>query len=226
VGDRGDEILAMQWAVKTLQKKIKKPLCIDSADPEVLDAGLNALDAQGLINSTTAETKSLEPVVSLASDYDTPVIALAMDENGIPETVEGRLNACQKIADACESQEVPLENIYFDPLVIPISTDATQGLVTLDTLAMIKKHFPGAKTVMGLSNVSFGLPARMKINAAFLHMAIHSGLDAALMDPAIEELISAIRTGEAIVGKDRHFRRYTRAYRTIRTEDLALNRAS
>ena len=99
------------------------------------------------------------------------------------------------------------------PLVIPVSTDIRQGLVTLETISRIKAGFKGAKTVMGLSNVSFGLPARPGLNAAFLHMAIFTGLDAAIADPMDEQLMAAVRTAEVLVGKDRHCRRYSRAFR-------------
>jgi 5-methyltetrahydrofolate--homocysteine methyltransferase len=146
-----------------------------------------------------------------------PIVALPMGEKGIPSTSEGRINACRKIAAACEALDVALENLLFDPLVMPISTDAKQGVITLNTLTAIKQEFPQAKTVMALSNVSFGLPARMTVNEAFLHMAIFAGLNAAIMDPEQERLLSAIRTGEAIIGKDRHFRRYIRAYRKKKT---------
>ena len=108
---------------------------------------------------------------------------------------------------------VPIANIFFDPLVLPISADGTQGKITLETLKAIKSTFPEAKTVMGLSNVSFGLPSRKMINAAFMNMAIYAGLDAAIINPTEKIMIDAILTGEAIVGKDRHFRKYSRAFR-------------
>ncbi len=214
VGSRDDEIVSIQWAIETIQEEVETPLCIDSADPAVLEAGLKARHGRpSLINSTKAKEKNLEQVVPLARRYNTPLIGLAMDEVGIPKTVGDRLRACENIAAACEKHGVSLETLYFDPLVIPISTDIKQGLVTLMTLAEIKKQLPGAKTVMGLSNVSYGLPGRTRLNVAFLHMAIYAGLDAAIMDPLDEALVGAVKTAEALVGKDRHCRRYTRAFR-------------
>jgi 5-methyltetrahydrofolate--homocysteine methyltransferase len=103
--------------------------------------------------------------------------------------------------------------LYFDPLVIPVSTDIKQGLVTLATLAEIKKQLPGAKTVMGLSNVSYGLPGRTSLNTAFLHMAVYAGLDAAIMDPLDQPLMRAVKTADVLVGNDRHCRRYMKAFR-------------
>nr|HDN01192.1 methyltetrahydrofolate cobalamin methyltransferase [Deltaproteobacteria bacterium] len=217
VGSQEDEIVSIRWAVKAIQGAIEIPLCIDSADPCVLEAGLRMRDGRpSLINSTKAEEKNLAQVVPLASRYQTPIIGLAMDETGIPRTVEDRLHACENIASACEEYGVPIENVYFDPLVLPVSTDINQGLVTLHTIAEIKKRFPAAKTVMGLSNVSYGLPGRTGLNAAFLHMAVYAGLDAAIMDPLNQTMTSAVKAAEVLVGKDRHCRKYTRAFRGIR----------
>jgi 5-methyltetrahydrofolate--homocysteine methyltransferase len=136
-----------------------------------------------------------------------------MDESGIPGDVEGRLRACEKIAHACNRDNVPLERVLFDPLVLPVSTDITQGIVTLETIKRIKSRFPGAKTVAGLSNVSFGLPERAHLNSAFIILSIYAGLDAAIADPLNEGLMSAVRSAEALLGRDRHCRRYIRAIR-------------
>jgi 5-methyltetrahydrofolate--homocysteine methyltransferase len=213
-GTRQDEIEAMQWAVATLNKVLDKPLCIDSADPAVLEAGLEAMAGRpAMINSTKADSKNLAAVLPLAARFEAPLVALAMDDKGIPKTVEGRINACQAIAAGCRTYQVPITSVFFDPLVLPVSTDSSQGKVTLDTLAAIKITFPGACTTMGLSNISFGLPGRTLINAAFLQMAIYAGLDAAIMDPLNEEMMQAARTGDALMGKDRHFRKYSRAVR-------------
>jgi 5-methyltetrahydrofolate--homocysteine methyltransferase len=213
-GTQQDEIEAMRWAVTKINEAIDKPLCIDSADHMVLEAGLEAMEGRpAMINSTKADTKYLASVLPLAKRFEAPVVALAMDHEGIPETVEGRIKACRIITERCKEYKVPIESIFFDPLVLPVSTDARQGKVTLDTLAAIKETFPGARTTMGLSNVSFGLPGRALLNTAFLQMAIFAGLDAVIMDPMNEDMMQAARTGEALMGKDRHFRKYSRAFR-------------
>jgi len=213
-GTQQDEIDAMQWAVTTLNKVIEKPLCIDSADPVVLEAGLEAMAGRpAMINSTKADAKNLNAVLPLAARFDTPVVALAMDDLGIPKCVTGRINACRAIAEGCQAHNVPISSVFFDPLVLPVSTDGSQGKVTLDTLAAIKENFPEAKTTMGLSNISFGLPGRALMNAAFLQMAIYAGLDGTIMDPLNENMMQAARTGGALMGKDRHFRKYSRAFR-------------
>jgi 5-methyltetrahydrofolate--homocysteine methyltransferase len=213
-GSQDDEISAMQWAIEIIQDEIETPLCIDSADPILLKTALEVRDGRiSLINSTKAEDDNLKEIIPLAVRHNASLIALAMDEHGIPKSVQDRLNACEKIAEACIRFGLSLDKVFFDPLVLPISTDIQQGRVTLDTLAGIKKEFPTAKTVMGLSNVSYGLPKRAGLNAAFLHMAVFVGLDAAIMDPLDQHMMAAVRTAEVLVGKDRHCRRYTRALR-------------
>ena len=213
-GSRNDEILAMQWAIEIIQNKIETPLCIDSADPILLEAALEVRNGRtSLINSTKAEDDNLKEIVPLAVRHNASLIALAMDKHGIPKTIKDRLTACEKIAEACHRFGLSLDKVFFDPLVLPVSTDIQQGRVTLDTLTEIKKEFSTAKTVMGLSNISYGLPDRAGLNAAFLHMAVSAGLDAAIMDPLDQQMMTAVSTAEVLVGKDRHCRRYTRAFR-------------
>jgi cobalamin-dependent methionine synthase I len=214
VGSLEDEIESVQWAVESIQEYISTPLCIDSADPKVLETGLKILNTKpGMINSAKAEKSHLEAVVPLAAEHDSFLIALAMDESGIPKTVEGRLRCCETILNACEKHGVSVDHLYVDPLVMPISTDINSGMVTLKTLAAIKEKFPGARTVTGLSNVSYGLPRRGRLNIAYLHMCISAGLDAAIIDPLDQPLMAAVKTGEVLAGKDRHCRRYMRAFR-------------
>lgn len=214
VGSFEDEIESITWAVKNIQEQVDTPLCIDSADPRVMETGLKILDNKpAMINSVKAEKSNLEAIVPLAAEYGSFLIALAMDESGIPKTVDGRLRCCDTILGACEKFGVSIQNLYIDPLVMPISTDINSGMVTLKTLAAIKEKFPGAKTVTGLSNVSYGLPERGRLNVAYLHMCISAGLDAAIIDPLDQPLIEAVKTGEVLAGKDRHCRRYMRTFR-------------
>ena len=215
IGSREDEIQAMEWAVESIQREVETPLCIDSADPAVLESGLKSRNGRpSLINSAKAEKESLEEVVPLANTYSAPLIALTMDESGIPKTVDDRLQAAEKVATACERLGVPIEDIFFDLLVMPISTDVKHGLKTLAAITEVKKQFPGCKTVLGISNISYGLPARGRLNSGFLCMAVYAGLDAAIIDPMEDEISAAVKTAEVRVGRDRHCRKYTRAFRT------------
>ena len=213
-GSRDDEIAAMDWAVKLVSEAVDAPISVDSADPGVIEAGLKALNGKkALINSVKAEEKMLDAVMGLVKGYDCEVVALAMDEKGIPPTVDERLKACEKIASFCSKSGVELGKVYFDPLVLPISADVTQGMTTLKTIEAIKTAIPEAHTVMGLSNVSYGLPARKKLNLGFLQMAIYAGLDAAIADPLDAEFMSAVKTAEVLVGRDKRCKRYTRQFR-------------
>ena len=209
-----EERSSMKWAVNLVQEHTDKGICVDSPDPAVLRAGLEEIDIKrAMINSTTAETERLEAVIPIAAEYEAPLIALAMDDTGIPATVEGRIRACETIEEACEKAGIAMQRLLFDPLVLPISTDASQGVVTLNTIKEIKERFPQGKTVAGLTNISFGLPAREQICCTFLQMAILSGLDAAIMNPLCGKTITAVRSAEAVLGRDRHFRRYMRLFR-------------
>jgi 5-methyltetrahydrofolate corrinoid/iron sulfur protein methyltransferase len=213
-GDAASEAEAMRWAVETIQAKVDTPLCIDSADPDILKAGLEARDGRpAMINSSKAEDKSLATIAPLAAEFKAPLVGLAMDEKGIPKTVDERLAAGRKLVEACRDLGMPDQDIFLDPLVLPVSTDIKQGMVTLDTLAAFKENFPEVKSVMGLSNISFGLPGRAGINAAFLHMAIYAGLDSAIGNPMDQKFMTAVREAEVLAGKDRHCRRYTRFMR-------------
>ena len=213
-GSRDDEIAAMDWAVKLVSEAVDAPISVDSADPGVIEAGLKALNGKkALINSVKAEEKTLDAAMGLVKGYDCEVVALAMDEKGIPPTVDERLKACEKIASFCSKSGVELGKVYFDPLVLPISADVTQGMTTLKTIEAIKTAIPEAHTVMGLSNVSYGLPARKKLNLGFLQMAIYAGLDAAIADPLDAEFMSAVKTAEVLIGRDKRCKRYTRQFR-------------
>lgn len=213
-GTARDEVDAMDWAVRTVLEATEKAICVDSSDPAVLEAGLAAAEGrETMINSAKAGSDDLHTVVNLAVRFGSVLVGLAMDETGIPKSAEGRLDACAKIADACAKAGLPLERVYFDPLVMPVSTDSKQAMVTMNTIVGIKERFPGARTVMGLSNVSFGLPARSRVNTAFLHMSAFAGLDAAIADPLDKELMLAVKTAHVLLGKDRHCRKYLKAFR-------------
>jgi 5-methyltetrahydrofolate--homocysteine methyltransferase len=213
-GTAEDEINDMKWLVGLLLNSVGCKLCIDSADPAVLKAGIEAGGARvGMVNSVKATEENIAEVMPLAAGKGLPLIALCMDESGIPKDAETRLKACEKILKGAEAHGMPAENLYFDPLVMPVSTDITQGATTLETLRGIKENFPKAKTVLALSNISFGLPKRTLINQAMAHMAQYIGVDALLTSPLDSALMTAVKAGEAVMGRDRHCRKYSRAAR-------------
>ena len=210
---RDFDIESMEWAVEKIQEVVDKPLTIDSPDAKTLEAGLRRCQQKAMINSVTAEPGKLENILPLAKEFDSEIIALALGDEGIPPDVEGRLRACQKIAESAQKQGIALEKLYFDPLVLTVSADNSQGLITLEALRGIKSQLPEAKTTLGLSNISFGLPGRSLVNRSFLLMAIYAGLDSAVIDPLDRKLMSVVKAGEMVLGKDNYCVNYLRAYK-------------
>ena len=215
VGTGEDEAETLEWALSVVRSATAKPLALDSADPRVLARGLElCCEDRPFINSVNGEEEQLEGVLPLVAKYTCPVVALAMDESGIPETAQARLEVCRRIMERASALGISAADVYFDPLVLPISADCEQGRVTLDTLGMIKSDMPEASTVIGLSNISFGLPMRGVINRAMLAISAYSGLDAAVIDPTDRDLMAAALAGEAIASRDRYCRSYMKAYRS------------
>ena len=213
-GTEQDEIESMRWAIKIVMDTVDTKLCIDSDNPVVLEAGIEAAgERAGMINSTKGSQKSLDAVMPLAAKTGLPLIGLAMDDRGIPKTAEERLEIAGNILTAASALNVPEENIYIDPLVMPVSTDITQGAVTLETVKQIKQKYPKAKCVLAVSNVSFGLPKRAYANSALISMAAFLGAEAVLINPLHKALMAAALASETLLGRDRHCRKYTKAAR-------------
>lgn len=211
---RGEKAAAMQWLVQTVQQAVATPLVIDSDESEVIAAALEVYKGEKvLINSVTAEPDKLKTIGAMAAAHKAGVVALAMGESGIPQTAQERIGYCRTIMEELVKLGLEPSDIYFDPLVIPVSVDQEQARVTLQTITSIKDGFEGARTVMGLSNISYGLPARRLINRTFLAMAAYAGLDAAILDPLDARIVSASRAADVLTGSDRFCRRYSRAHR-------------
>jgi cobalamin-dependent methionine synthase I len=210
----GNEVESMKWALEVVAGATEKPVSLDSSDPAVLVKGLEICgESKPFINSASGELSKTECVIPLAAEYNCPIVALPIDESGIPDTPEGRLEICHRILACAGRWGVPEVDLYFDPLVIPISTEHRQGLIALETLSLIKSELPGVRTVLGLSNISYGLPKRHLLNRSLLTMAVFIGLDAVLMDATETGLIAALRAAEAVAGSDEFCRRYVKAYR-------------
>ncbi len=201
------------WLVKTVQDVTDVKLCLDSPNPESLSAAIDKAYAAPMINSISAESDKIKSIIPLIEKNDCPVIALAMDNNGIPEGVEGRMEAIRIFFDALHNAGVPDERVYVDPLVMTIATDNESCNIALNTIRAVINEFPEAHLTAGASNISFGLPARTYINQAFLTLAIAAGMDSAIIDPTDIGLISTIFAAEVVNGKDRHCMNFTRAYR-------------
>jgi cobalamin-dependent methionine synthase I len=205
---------AMEWLVELVQAATDKPLAIDSDVPGVIEAALRKSSGDDvMINSVSAEPEKLEAVGPLAVERQASLVALAMGTGRIPDNVEERLAACDEIMTYLTRLGLREDQVFFDPLVLPIAVDSTQGLVTLKTIEQVKTRYPTAKTVMGLSNISYGLPQRGMVNRAFLLMAASVGLDAVILDPLDVKMMSFVRVADMLTGKDPSCKGYIRAHR-------------
>lgn len=201
------------WLVETVQAVVEKPLCLDSANPAALKAALPHVKQAPLINSISGEAARLTGVLPLAAQAKGGVIALAMDDKGIPAETEGRLAIMHRLIGETRGAGIPDEQVYVDPLVMTIGASGNAARVALATVRAVKAEYPKVHFTSGLSNVSFGLPVRTLINRAFLTLMLEAGLDSAILDPLDRELRKALLAAEATLGIDRHCLNYTRAFR-------------
>lgn len=212
--DVKDEIEDMKWLVGVVQKATDKPLAIDSENPEVLEAGLESVDGPTpWINSASAETERLDGVLPLIKKYNSPSVALCMDDSGLPHDADGRIKAAGIFFGAAEKIGIDPQLIHFDPLVMPIGTDQKTGNIILESIGEIKRLFPGTRTIVGLSNISFGLPRRDVLNSTFLAICMYAGLDAAIIDPTNENTMMALKAADALLGNDEFCMEYISQYR-------------
>jgi cobalamin-dependent methionine synthase I len=209
--DRETEDLT--WLIETVQGVVDTPLCLDSANPKALWSVIEKTNQTPMINSISGEPERLTRILPIAVEHGCEVIALCMDDKGIPGTAEKRLEVVCKVFDETRRAGLPDEKIYVDPLIMTISTNIKAGRIILDTIHHIKEEFPQAHISCGLSNISFGLPARGLINRTFLVLAMEAGMDTAIIDPNDRELKAAILTADLLLGNDKHCLKYTRAFR-------------
>ena len=201
------------WLVQTVQEVVDKPLCLDSANPAAITAALPHVRKAPLINSISGESARLTGVLPLAAEAKGGIIALAMDDKGIPAETEGRLAIVHRLIGETRSAGIPDEQVYVDPLVMTIGASGNAARVALATVRAVKAEYPNVHFTSGLSNVSYGLPVRTLINRAFLTLMLEAGLDSAILDPLDKELRKALLAAEATLGIDRHCLNYTRAFR-------------
>jgi 5-methyltetrahydrofolate--homocysteine methyltransferase len=197
-----DEAALMARAVHRLQQACDLPLCLDSSIVEVLETGLAAYQGKALVNSVTAEDERLDAILPLVKRHEAAVIALPNDEHEIPEDPQRRLELVRKIVDVATGRHgLPLEDIVIDPLAMPVGADTTMVLRTLETIALVHDEF-GLNMTLGASNVSFGMPDRASIGAAFLPMAIGCGLTSAIMDARSPQLVRAVKAADLLLNRD------------------------
>lgn len=208
-----EEPEALAWLVQTVQAVVDVPLCIDSPNPIAIEAALKVHKGRAMVNSITAERERYSAIVPLVKEYGCKIVALCMDDSGMPETGEQRFEIARKLVEDLARDGVEEERIYIDPLVRPVSTGADFGVIVLDTIRRVTTELDGVHTICGLSNISFGLPTRKLLNRTFLVMAMTAGLDAAILDPTDREIMALVIASEALLGKDDFCMNYITAQR-------------
>ena len=195
-----DEASLLASMLKTVQAAVDVPICIDSSVIEALEAGLSVYEGRALVNSVTAEDDRLSEILPLVARHDAAVIGLANDETGIPETPEQRLECARKIVATAGDYGIAAEDVVIDPLAMTVGADPAAVRTTLATISLIRDEL-GVNMCLGASNVSFGLPDRHALNAAFLPMAMAAGLTSAIMSTA-RPVVDAVRAADLLLGHD------------------------
>jgi 5-methyltetrahydrofolate--homocysteine methyltransferase len=207
-----DEAALLRGATLAVMEVAKVPLCIDSANPDALAAALSVYPGKALINSTTAEEKMMEVVFPLARQYGAAVIGVLTDERGVPASALERLRTAEQLIKRAGDYGIGPEDILIDPLALVVSADDQAARITLESILLIQTEL-GVNMCLGASNVSFGLPDRKILNAAFLALAISRGLTSAITDPTVAEIQTAILACNLLMGHDAYSMRWIKAFR-------------
>ena len=196
-----DEPELLASAIKLVQSLTDLPICIDSSVIEALEAGLAVYEGKALVNSMTGEDERMDLILPLVKKYDAAILALPNDEIEIPMLAKDRMVIVEKIVRRVEKEGISLENLLIDPLAMPVGADPENAKHTLETIYLIKEKY-GLNMSIGASNVSFGLPNRHALNAAFMPMAMAMGLTSAIMDGRTPEVVQAVRASDLVLGLD------------------------
>jgi len=207
-----DEGPLLPTVMREVMAVVDVPLAIDTANPQALEAALKIYEGKALINSANGEEKSLETVLPIAKEYGAAIIGLCMDDDGIPSSPQDRLAVADKIINRAVQIGIPIEDVVIDPLAMTMGADHNAGRLTLDAIKLIVDTF-GVNITMGASNVSFGLPDRKYVNAAFMAMSIHAGLTCPITNPLVMEINTAVLAADLAMGKDQYGMSWIKAYR-------------
>ena len=206
-----DEAAVLEQLVRELQAVTDLPLQLDSSDPAALARALRVYNGKPIVNSVNGEQKTLDAILPLCKKYGAAVVGLTLDEGGIPPTAEGRFAIAQRITAAADAAGIPREDVYIDCLTLTASAQQEGAAQTLRALSRCKAEL-GVRTVLGVSNISFGLPCRGYLNTTFLTMAMAAGLDLAIMNPNTPEMMAAVRAFRVLTCQDPQSAAYVDAY--------------
>lgn len=217
-----DEPALLGRAITMIQSLTDLPICIDSSIIEALQVGLETYQGKALVNSVTGEDDRMDLVLPLIKKHGAAIIALPNDETGIPATVAERMTITEKIVRKVEKYGIPLEDLLIDPLAMPVGADPDSVKITLETIHSIREKW-GLNMTLGASNVSFGLPYRHAINAAFLPAAMSHGLTSAVMDARTPIIVEAVRAADLLLGLDQWGANWITRFRSLEASKAASN---
>jgi 5-methyltetrahydrofolate--homocysteine methyltransferase len=207
-----DEPALLVATIKAVTEVSDLPICIDSSVMEALEAALAAYEGKALVNSVTAEDERMDRILPLVKKHGAAVIGMANDETGISMVPSERVAIARRIIERASDYGIPKEDVIIDPIAMTVAADPTCGLITLETMRLIREEL-GNNMTCGASNVSFGLPDRATVNAAFLPLAMHAGLTCAITNPLVPEVRRAVLAGDLLLGHDEYAMRWISSYR-------------
>ena len=219
-----DEPAVMEQVVKALQSVVSLPLQLDSSHADALERGLRVYNGKPIVNSVNGEIEVLERILPLCKKYGAAVVGLAIDERGIQPSADARFEIAKRVVDAALAHGIPREDIYIDCLTLTASAQQQDVLATVEALARCKKEL-GVRTILGVSNISFGLPCRPYLNTTFLTMAMYAGLDLAIMNPSSEEMMAAVYSYNVLTNRDKQSMAYIARYADKVPASAALKQA-
>lgn len=212
--DTKDQPAVMEWLVKIVQETVDLPCCLDSTNPEAIEAGLAVHKGKALINSTTADQRQMDIYMPMAVKYGAAIIGLAMNEKGVPKSAADRAALAMEIVVNADANGIPMEDLYIDPLVLPCNVAQEHGPEVLEALRQIKLlAAPPPKTTMGLSNVSQRCADRHLLNRTFLVMSMAAGLDSAIVDLEDDALLDAVAAARVLLNKEVYCDSFTKTFR-------------
>jgi len=210
------EVDYLCWLVETVQSEVALPLSLDSPNPKALSEAMKRHKGEPMINSISLEEDRFKSLLPVITSQPCRVVALCMAKTSMPTTTEERVQVSSELIEKLTGEGFPLEKIYVDPLVQPVSVDTRMGIAILGAIYKIMNDFPGVNTICGLSNISFGLPERHLINRNFLALCIAYGLSAAILDPTDKQLMATLLTVEMLLGQDEYCGDFIDAYQNGR----------
>lgn len=212
--EKAVEVETLGWLIDCIQEVTEVPICIDSSDEQSCIDAMKYCNKPGIINSVSMEGKKIETIFPVIADTEWGCVALLCSDDGIPDSVEGRMEIFEQIMSSAKEYGIDPSRLYIDPLVVTLSTDQEALLTFAECCRQIKEAYPDIHITSGLSNISYGLPRRKHINKSFLVLSMQAGMDSAILDPTDSDMLGIIYATDALLRNDKHCLKYIRAHRS------------